>query len=326
MKKLILSSLVVALSYMTALPAVSQTFSDKVYARLMILDQEVSHGHLHFDRRCQFGMAKSYEKHEFVFNSEHHYKNFCVLSDAMHSRLVKYFDGTDSFIEAGGSIVIEAGLPREADYDQSLMDVTSYPCFPMGRGLSSLKAFTALRRGKWVEVKGHTLRGIYVTAKIDPNAHDLAREIEMRDAKGGWEGFWRTYGESSRGAIASKSIYTPSNSNASQNLTFTFTHSDFSTPNNAKFICTIEGKRTIVDERLGGSVTLLKPDLRIISKDDILNKTRSVLEARGQDQRKYGAVERVQTSINVLCLMLPPLLLGVWFSLRRNKTTLGKTT
>jgi len=316
----------VSASCLAALPAISQTFSSEIHARLASLDREVSQGHFRFDRRFQSNHTSSLEEHKFFFNNQHCYRDSFDLSDALHSHLTSYFDGTDSFLNTGKSIIIKAGLPSDASYDQSLMDVTPYPSFPMGRGLSSLVAFAAVRKGKWIEVKGHTLGGIYITAKVDPNDHDLAREIEMRNVKGDWEGLWRTHGDTLSGAIVNRSIYTPSRSNHSQSLTFDFISADLLTPRKAEFDCVIKGNLAIVDQRLGGSVTIKKPTQGIISKNEILDATRSVLEKRGQQQRTSKLVETIQNIVNALFISLPLILLGVWFSLRRSKTALSKTT
>lgn len=325
MKNLVLLSTTIAVSYLTALPAISQTFPNEVHKKLILLDRKVSQGHLYFDRTFQTGGEESSESHEFSFNAHHCYKDSYVLSDPSHSRLTICFDGTDSFLSAGKTITIGAGLPRNASHDQALMDVTPYPSFPMGRGLSSLKDFTAQHNGKWIEIKGHTLSGIYITAEVDPSDHYLAREIEIRNTRGDWRGFWRTYRNISQGMIASKAVYTPSISDNSLKSAFNFKKADFVSQSDEEFICPIKEKITIVDERLGSSVTLLKMDSGSISKNEVLRRTRLILEERGKEKRTYSLVGLTQNLVNALLVLLPMLLIGVWFSIRQSRAVSRKT-
>jgi hypothetical protein len=280
-------------------------------------DALVSQGHVRYRRSIVSKKRTELFDSDVTYASDGRYVEKLTSFAPLRMSTKTVFDGTDCFSLTDNTLVIASGLPTGAR--PSLfwaIGVEPRPSLPMGRGLTGLKNLRIAVLGRWATVKGRLEDGTSLVAQVDTRDHFLVRKATRFDAKGKLVGTTITTGTLSNGLSAAKAVYKWD----AVTETTSFSQAGFSAPNPAQFKFRINGKYTIVDERLGSPVNLSKNASYEISKAQVLQLSRSVLKRQTAKQMELDGAQKRQTAINTALLLSPGLLLASWFFLWRMKT------
>jgi hypothetical protein len=289
-----------------------------LWAEIQEWDRRVSQGTISYLQTRGRGSSKVRTRLEFLSDLKFRKKEESS-ADSPGALVVpeRVYDGVDWLSLSPSTIIITPGKPEELRKGLYTVDVTPRPSFPTGRGLSTLKQSSVSINGQWATIKGIAEDNTVVSAEVDTLNHCLASKISRFDSRGHLLGVIHTKGSITGGSIAASSFYSSPYAKGS----WKFLKADFSPPVISRFYPPFPEGPIIFDQRLGTPISIRKTTLGSLSKDQVLQIVQSELRKRGRTESRINQLGRIQTSINVLVLLLPFLLLGAWFCLKRSLRT-----
>lgn len=300
----------------------------EVLKQIRAADHAVSQGRIEFEQKAFRGRSSLRFVHNYAYQEDLKFRDeYRVFGkDVPNTKLTYIFDGQDSFTISSvripnDSVSIEAGKPKDFSPSSFALGMYPVPCFAMGRGLSALTNLNVAIQGDTAVVTGSAPRNTLVRAVVDLKRNCLMRSARLSDGHGNKLFDWKMSGGVGNNAVTARAVLDEKwlKGTYSYDALYNIKGVVFSKQSPAEFQYPITGKLTIVDNRLGGSVVIIKEGADTISKEDLLKQTRRNLQLKSWFAKQTALVGKIQNSMNYLVLLLPILFFGLWFSLKRKR-------
>lgn len=205
---------------------------------------------------------------------------------------------------------IMPGKPSQLQSYGPLIDFAPGPCFPLGRGLSTLQNLRVTSSGKTVTVAGTASDNTKISAVLDPAHQYVAQTIRRTDATGGAMWGW-SFGApvpTKHGPfVASSADYggAIAGSKGTDIQKYTLISANFTELNIQGFNTTIPPGSTVLDGRLGRYVAINNNSSAPLSKDSLLVLTRRQLALVAQQHLEGQMYEQGQSRRRMALIAVP---------------------